>query len=367
MNFYQNFSLKRLWQVPLGPSYSGPLVVGPRVFVTETLDRQFEIVRCLDRSTGKQLWEHRWEGALSVPFFAKSNGDWIRATPAYEDGKLYVAGIRDVLVCLDAERGTELWRVDFVKQLGSALPTFGFVSSPLVIGDSLYVQAGGAFLKLEKKTGKIVWQALADGGGMSGSAFSSPYRATLLGQDQILVQTRDKLAGVKQEDGSVLWAQEIPAFRGMNILTPTVHEGLIFTSSYGGKSLGLRPSNEGGWKLTEAWQNKTQGYMSSPIVVNGHAYLHLRNQRFTCIDLATGTEKWTTTPFGKYWSMAAHGDRLLALDERGELLLIRANPEKFELIDRLQLELAETWAHLAVSGNQLFVRALDSINAYQFP
>ena len=91
----QGDALQQLWRVEMGPGYSGPVVVGDRVFVTETVGKKMEVVRALDRKTGKELWRHEWEGAMSVPFFAKSNGDWIRATPAYSDGRLFVAGMRD--------------------------------------------------------------------------------------------------------------------------------------------------------------------------------------------------------------------------------------------------------------------------------
>ena len=84
-------SLRQLWRVELGPSYSGPIVAGDRVFTTETKDKRFEGVTALDRATGKQLWRVHWEGAMTVPFFAKANGDWIRATPALDGDRLYVA------------------------------------------------------------------------------------------------------------------------------------------------------------------------------------------------------------------------------------------------------------------------------------
>lgn len=203
--------LQRRWQVKLGPSYSGPLVIGDRVIVTETKDKRFEVVRALNRKTGEQLWEASWTGSMKVPFFAKANGSWIRSTPAYADGKIYVAGMRDVLVCLDAMDGRKIWSLDFVKEFGSNLPTFGFVSSPLVLGDSVFVQAGGCLTKLNKDTGKVVWKTLKDGGGMGGSAFASPYFTQIAGQDQLLVQTRSKLAGVDHQSGKVLWQKSIPA------------------------------------------------------------------------------------------------------------------------------------------------------------
>ena len=96
------------------------------------------------------------------------------------------------------------------------------------------------------------------------------------------------------------------------------------------------------------------------MIVDGHSYVHLRNQRFACFDLATGTERWRSRPFGKYASLVAAGDKILALDQKGELLLIRANPEKFELIDRRKVG-DDSWAHVAVSGKDIVVRNLNEV------
>ena len=85
--------LQRTWRVELGPSYSGPIVSGDRVFTTESKEKKFEVVTAFDRKTGKELWRAQWEGAMTVPFFAKSNGDWIRATPACDGESLFVAGM----------------------------------------------------------------------------------------------------------------------------------------------------------------------------------------------------------------------------------------------------------------------------------
>lgn len=356
--------LSEKWTVPLGRSYSGPIVSRGRVFVTETKDDKFEVVRALDRQTGKQIWETQWEGSMKVPFFASANGSWIRATPAFDGERLYVAGMKDVLVCLDASTGDILWKRDFVADTGSPAPDFGFASSPLIHEDFIYVQAGASFAKLDKLTGEIIWQTLKDGGGMFGSAFSSPVFATIAGVPQFVVQTRTKLAGVSPEDGAVLWSQEITAFRGMNILTPTVIGDTIFTSSYGGRSTLLNVSREdSSWNVTEAWNHKSQGYMSSPVVIAGHIYLHLRNQRLVCLDATTGEERWTTKPFGKYWSMVTNGDKLLALDESGELLLIQASLDEFKLIDRRTVG-DNAWAHVAIVNDEMFVRDLLELKAF---
>ncbi len=360
--------LEQGWRVPLGPSYSGPVVSAEAVFVTETKDKSTEVVRALARATGKELWKVEWPGALSVPFFAKRNGDWIRATPAYDGKSLFVAGMRDVLVSLEAKTGKEQWRVDFTKDFATPLPEFGLVCSPLVDGNALYIQAGNATVKLDKRTGKVIWRALgSESSIMTNGAFSSPVLADVAGQRQLLVQTREQLAGLEPETGRQLWIQNVPSFRGMNILTPVVFGDAIFTSSYQNKSW-LYRLNKGaaGFTVSQAWESNAQGYMSTPVVIDGYAYLHMGNQRFTCINLQTGERTWTSKPFGKYASLVAQRDRILALDERGVLLLIKANPKEFELLSEKQISEDETWAHLAVSGDELFIRELNALAAWRW-
>ncbi len=360
-------NLNQLWRVELDPSYSGPIVSETMVFVTGTADKKTEIVSALDRKTGKELWRIQWPGALQVPFYAASNGSWIRSTPAFDGERLFVGGMRDVIVCLNAATGKEQWRVDFVQEFNSPLPAFGFVCSPLLDGDSLYVQAGASLVSVDKKTGKIIWRVLKDDGGTMGSAFSSPVMAMLAGQRQLIVQTREKLVGIDLKAGDLLWEQKVPSFRGMNILTPVVFGDGIFTSAYQNKSWFFTISkSEGRFQVKETWNNKVQGYMSTPVVIDGHAYLHLQNQRFACLNLTTGERTWTSTPYGKYSSMVAQKDLILALDQKGELLLLKANPKEFELLGQRKVSDQDTWAHLAVCGDEVFVRELNGLRVFRW-
>ena len=84
--------------------YPGPVLSDHLVFTVETKGKQ-EVVRAFDRKTGDQKWEAEWAGSMSVPFFAWKNGSWVRSTPVYDGENLYVGGMRDYLVCLDAKSG----------------------------------------------------------------------------------------------------------------------------------------------------------------------------------------------------------------------------------------------------------------------
>jgi len=359
--------LEQAWRIDeLGPSYSGPVVDRERVYTTETVDEEFEVVRALNRTSGEELWRVSWTGSMEVPFFAAKNGSWIRSTPAVDEDSLYVAGIRDLLVCLDARTGKTRWSVDLAGRFGTPLPPFGGVSSPLLSGDFVYIQAGASLVKLEKATGKTVWRSMVeDGDIMSGGAFSSPVQAELQGQVQLVVQSRTDLVGVSLEDGRSIWSTPVKAFRGMNILTPTVFGNGVFTSSHGGRSqLFTIEHGEMGCTVEAGWTSPVQGYMTSPVVVDGHAYLFLKSNRFGCIDLETGESRWTSPPTGdSYWSLAAREGLILALSDSGILRLIKADPAGYEVLSERRVADDETWAHIAPAGDQIFVRSQGSLIA----
>lgn len=361
--------LEKRWRIEdLGPSYSGPIVAEDRVFTTETTGGDTEVVRAVDRASGKELWRASWPGKGSVPPYAMAHGDWIRSTPAYDGKSLFVGGINELVSAFDAVTGELRWRHDFPALFGTGVPPFGFVSSPLVDGDALYVQAASSLVKLDKTSGKVLWRTAEENDDITtGGAFSSPVIAEIEDRRQLVVQSRSTLRGIDPATGAVLWSQAVPNFRGMNILTPDPWRETVFTSSFQNGSFLYRiTQGETGLATETAWHYKGSGNLSSPVIVGDHAYLHLGNGRLTCIDLETGESTWTSTPFGQYWSMAVRGDEILALDQRGELLLLRADPKALQILDRRSISDEETWAHVAVAGDEIFVRDLHGLTAYRW-
>ena len=199
------------------------------------------------------------------------------------------------------------------------------------------------------------------------------YSGPIVSGDRVFTtETKDKTSEVvtafDRKTGKVLWTQPVEAFRGMNILTPLASHDTLFTSTYGGKTIGFKVAEAGGqFTVTEAWTHKAQGYMSTPVVIDGVAYNHLKSQRVMAIDVEPGRELWTSDKsFDKYWSLIARVDRILALNQRGVLFLLRENKKKFDLLDQRKLTDAETWAHLALAGDEVFVRELKALVAYHW-
>lgn len=276
--------------------------------------------------------------------------------------------MRDVMVCLDPKTGDEKWRVNFPKDMGTPLPSFGAVCSPLIDGDAVYVQTGGALVKLDLNDGATIWKSLSNAAGMmSSGAFSSPTIHAIADKRQLLVQTRQALCGVELETGKVLWQEKIDAFRGMNILTPLAFGNRIFTSAHSGKAqlFEITRSVEDNWKVNELWSQKSQAYMSSPVLIGDTIYLHMKNQRFSALSIADGAIRWTSSPYGKYWSMVSNGDKILSLDNSGELLLINAKDEALDVVDQTKVA-NDAWAHLAVEADLVIVRDLKALKVFRW-
>ena len=368
----QTPSLTQRWRVELSPSYSGAVVSPDKVFVTYTRDKKYEGVRALDRQSGKEVWKAEWEGAMQVAKLGVSMGSWIRATPAYDGNGLFVAGMPDILVCLDPNTGAERWRADFHTRYKTPLPELGFVCSPLVVDDGVYVQTADSFVKVDKKTGKSIWRCLQrhykQKGAMGQGSYSSPDFAVIHGRPQLLVANIDAIAGVDPSTGNVLWKRVLDSYDQGCILAPTAYRGGIFTSTRASRTghYPLTYRNKE-FTITDGWKNKLIVYMSSPVVVGDFAYAHLKNGRFACIELRNGKINWISNrPFGKYCSMVWRKDRILALTNDGKLLLIHADPDRFVLVDSRNISTAETWGHLAVAGQHIYIRERNAIAAYRW-
>ena len=357
--------LKLAWKKTLQPSYSGPVSDGELVFTTATVDETFERVVAFELSTGEVRWTAQWEGAIKVPGYASANGSWIKSTPAVAGNALVVLGMRDEVVCLDPSTGEKRWQVDLAERFGARRPPFGGVCSPLIDDEAVYVMGGGATVKLSLADGRTIWRTLADEG-EEDDALSSPIIATLAGTRQLVVQTRTRLCGVGLNDGSLLWSEPIQAYRNMNILTPLVMGNRVFTSARSGRSQCFEIGRDDGqWRVSEVWNQKVQGYMSSPVSDKRTIFLHSNNQRLNALDAQSGEILWTGRPLGKYQSLVSNDDVILALNSRGELRAIETNRDRLNIIDRVQVA-NDSWAYIGVFDGGLLVRDLKSLKVYRY-
>jgi hypothetical protein len=105
--------------------------------------------------------------------------------------------------------------------------------------------------------------------------------------------------------------------------------------------------------------------MSSPVLIGDTIYLHQKNQRATALGTEDGDIRWTSSPFGKYWSMVTNGKKILALDNTGELLLVTPSSVALEIDDRMKVA-NNCWAHIAIQNDLVIIRDLNALKVYQW-
>src|SRR5437667_5861346 len=130
--------LTQKWKVAVGEGVATPCLVGDKLYVF-TRQSGAEVTRCLEATTGKELWQEKYDTLGATGPASGFSGP--RATSTVADGKIVTLGVRGVLSCLDAGSGKLLWRKDDFK---GAYPRFFVSSSPLVVDGMCIAQLGGA-------------------------------------------------------------------------------------------------------------------------------------------------------------------------------------------------------------------------------
>ena len=361
---------KPLWSIPVGSGQASPIVASGKLIYLDEQNGQ-EVAHAVDLKTGKELWQ---TPVGQSEAFENAYGTGPRCTPLIDGDRLYVQTCRGEFSCLGLADGKKIWRTDFDKDW--AAPFFGNKSrdpeagqtaarrhgnngSPVIDGDRVFVPVGsptkGTLVAFDKKTGKVLWAA-----GKENTAYSSLVVGTLAGTRQVVHLTGDSLMGVDAATGKILWQTPVKTGAKRHVLTPILADDSVTISS---SSVGLTKfaitKDSGGYKAEPAWKNdKIKITLATPVLVNGHLYglgTGGNKTEFICADFKTGELKWSQPGFGDYAAIIAAGDKLLVQDMTGTMLLLKASPEKFEELGRLQV-CGNTWSHPAIAEGKLYQR-----------
>lgn len=353
---------KVVWKRPVGAGWSGPVVAARKLILFHRLD-DHEVIECLDTATGQAIWKAKYPATYRDDFGFEEGP---RSTPAVDakGNRIFTLGADGHLSCFALDTGKQLWQNDTRRELKADKGFFGMVCSPLLEGDSVIVNLGGARGKnqgagiaaFEQTSGKLLWQATNHEAG-----YSSPVIATIAEQRYLIDFTRAGLVAIEPGAGKVLW--EVP-FRArmhasVNAASPVVAGDLIFISaSYGtGASLfQFTPTTPKEiWRSDEA----LSAHYATPVHHEGHLYGFDGRQEqgcnLRCIELKSGKVKWNQEGFGAGTLMLA-GNRLFILSEKGELTIASASPEKFNVIGKASILAGECRAYPALANGFYFAR-----------
>ncbi len=359
---------QEIWRRPVGPGWGSFALVGNRLCTQEQRDEN-EVVVCYDAGTGEPIWLH----AYPARFWEALGGVGPRATPTYHGGRLYTLGATGVLNCLDAVTGRPAWTRDLTEDSGARVPDWGFASSPLVVDDLVVVHAAGApegraVVAYELASGEPRWFGKADG-----ASYSSPHLATIDGVRQIVMITGEGAFGLVPETGELLWEHEWSlGAGGSRVVQPAIlaDGGILIGTSFGmgTRRIAVSSDGQGTWTVDEGWTSQgLKPYYNDLVVHRGTAY-GFDGSILAAIDLATGERVWKGGRYGNgQMLLLPEQDLLLVISEKGELALVRAKPERFEEVARMQALTGKTWNHPIVADGVVYVRNDQEAAAYRLP
>ncbi len=346
---------KMLWRTEVGGGYSGLSIAQGRLFTLYSRG-DGEFAGAFDTASGERVWEQRLDAVFRNQF-----GDGPRSTPTIDGDTVYALGAQGQLYALGVQDGEERWHVDLIKTFGARIPTWGISMAPLVEGDLLLVDVGGAgsnsIVALNKKTGETVWTTSA--GRDDGAGYSAPLPIEVDGVRQIVFFLAAKVVGVAPADGRVLWQHDWRTDYDVNAATPIfiAPNRLFVASGYstGAALLELQRGEGDGFSVREVWNNpRMRNQFSSSILLGDHLY-GFDNKTLKCIRVSDGEQVWAERGLG-HGSLVYADGYLYVLGERGQLVLVEATPEGYKEQDRLQLFDSKTWTMPTLVGDRLFVR-----------
>jgi outer membrane protein assembly factor BamB len=383
--------LKVMWRVPVNAGYSGPVVAGGRVFLTDFVAvagpaRGTERMLCFDEKTGKLLWKQEWDARYGS--FVNTNGP--HATPTVDGDRVYALGTAGTLLAMSVATGEVLWRKDFVKDSRADLPTYGFSSAPIVDGDRLIAFLGhtpdAKVFAFDKMTGKEIWRAIGTQGEIG---TSQPLLIEAGGARQLIVWDTTTVNSLNPVTGATYWTQPYRSRSAINFaMAQSGARLLMSTFEEGSLMLELdqeRPGARVLWKghgTSEIDTDKLHSSISTPIIDGDYIYGICSYGQLRALDARTGERIWESraaTVERVRWAsgqLVQHGNRVFITNDRGELILAHLTPAGYEEISRTPLIKptsdprgrfrklgAVYWSHPAYANKHVYARSDEELIA----
>lgn len=351
-------ALERVWTRDLGGGYSGMLFEADRLY-THYREGDDEVVVCLDSETGETIWETRY--AAPIPEEADTSfGKGPNATPLLTGDRLVTVGFLGDMHCLDKQTGKILWKTSLWKEHAATPLGFGFSASPIEYAGNLILPVGGKGQTLKAfriDDGTVAWSSLD---------YDNSYGTLLLtnvdGIDQLVLSLTENVIGIDPSSGAEMWSFPMKNQWDTHAFVPVwdASNQTLFVSSFR-QSHGLKLNRvddkigyEKLWSIDKTGIGFTNAVQIGDVVYGTTG--GTSSPIMTAFDLKQGEVLWKERGFG-ISNFLAVGDRLLLLDEKGNLAIADPDDEGLNVtFEERVLESEKGWTFPTLVGNRLFVR-----------
>ena len=347
-----------IWRRDVGAGYAGIAIAQGRGFLFHRIGDR-EVIEAFDPATGGTLWKADHATGFRPQV---GGGDGPLCVPVVNEGSVLTFGAQGVLTCLDAATGRRLWVRETHREFAAQEGYFGAGSTPLVAGDRVIVNVGGAkqdagVVAFAVASGETAWQATREP-----ASYSAPVLATIGGEPHVLIVTRYACLLIDPASGAIRWqfpfGQRGPTVNAATPLVPAAGR-LFVTAAYGIGCVSAefdrdaaRPRWQGAGPLATQY--------CTPIAAGGHLYgIDGRDDvppaDLVCIAEETGRELWREKDFG-YGTLLMADGKLVAAKTDGELVLMRATPAGVDVLARARPLPGTVRALPALSAGRLYLR-----------
>jgi len=247
------------------------------------------VILCLDRKTGKLLWQQVAREEVPHEGRHPSEGSFASPSPVTDGKNVYAFFGSRGLYCYDMD-GKLQWSKDLGKM--RIFLTFGEGSSPALCGDSLIInwdnEDGSFITALDKSTGKTLWKTTRN----EHTAWATPLIVDVGGKAQIVTIATSKTRTYDATSGKLLW--EGPGLTRNVIPSPVAADGIAYVmSGYQGHSaMAIRLDKTADSNSSDpiVWKfGKKTPYVPSPLLYNGRLWFFADNAEIvTCLEAKSG-------------------------------------------------------------------------------
>lgn len=363
---------KVLWKTASTNGFSSFAVAGARCFMLEGREAEGapqEVLVARDANTGKEGWTAplgaaKYDGGGDSGTNDNKGGDGPRSTPTTDGAHVFTMSAKLVLQSFDAATGKELWKKDLMAEFGGRNIQWQNAASPLLEGGLLYVAGGGggqSLIAFNPADGAVVWKAFDEK-----MTHATPVAATILGQRQVIFFLQSGLLALEPKTGKELWRYAFN-YSTSTASSPVVAGDIVYCSAGYGIGAGAAKIAKNGdqWTATEIYRlrgNKPlANHWSTPVLFGGHLYGMFQFKEYgngpvKCVDIKDGSVKWEKEGFGPGQVILA-GDKVLALSDAGEIVLIDPQPGAYKELARAKVIEGKCWTTPVLANGRIYVRS----------
>lgn len=352
---------KQLWKRALGPGYSSITADAGKLF-TMYRNGDDEVVVALDAATGKTVWEYKYAAPVGKKY-TRDFGLGPNASPLILEDRIITIGFTAKMNCISLD-GKPLWSHDLLTDFHGEALAFGSSASPILYKGLVIALVGGkenGVIAFKPADGSVAWRSEP-----CDINYVTPSVINVDGQDQLVVFTKTELLGLDANGGKRLWSFPCTN-RYETHATGAIwgDDNLLWVSTQkdGGTRVLKLTQADGKTSVKQVWEDKKINVFHwNSIRIGDYVYSSIGDTITTtaAVNVKTGKIAWRERGFTKMLCLYAD-NKLILLDETGQLAIAKISPEGFELLSKVQLTEKVSWTVPTLVGKTLYVRDAKNI------